>query len=235
MKDARARHAAEIPVWYSWTLHACCDVVFALGVIAFAISRLENLTWVESLALPIGFVWANVGEYFLHRYPMHRPLWPLRFAYDRHAVVHHTVFTHEDMGMRSPRELRWVLFPAFTVPGLVLGMLPVALAVGTLVTPNAGWLTLVVTASYYLLYEFLHTAYHLPPDAWLARRPSIAFLRRLHQTHHHPRLMARANFNVTFPLSDSLFGTWRRSAPEPRDSASAPARDMAEGIAEPTV
>jgi len=228
MKDARARHAAEIPAHYRWALHALCDVAFAAAVIAFAVSRLQDLTWTESLALPIGFLWANVGEYFLHRYPMHRPLWPLRFAYDRHAVIHHTVFTHEDMGMRSPRELRWVLFPAFTVPGLVIGMLPIAFAVGSLVTPNAGWLTLVVTASYYLLYEFLHTAYHLPPGAWLARRPAIAFLRKLHQTHHHPSLMARANFNVTFPLSDALFGTRRRTVPASRAPADAPVPVRAE-------
>ena len=215
MNAARARYRDEIPGYYVWWLHAACDVVFALAVVLFAISRLENLTVIEACAVPVGFLWANVGEYFLHRYPMHRPMWPLRFAYDRHAVLHHSVFTHEDMGMRSPRELRWVLFPAFTVPGLVIGMLPVALAVGLLVTPNAGWLALVVTASYYLLYEFLHTAYHLPADTWLARRKAIAFLRKQHQTHPHPQLMTRCNFNVTFPLTDRLMGTWTRTGPTP--------------------
>jgi sterol desaturase/sphingolipid hydroxylase (fatty acid hydroxylase superfamily) len=210
---ARARYYEQIPARYCWWLHAAIDVAFASAVIVFAVFRLENLSFLEALALPVGLLWANVGEYFLHRYPMHRPMWPLRFAYDRHAVIHHSVFTHEDMGMRSPRELRWVLFPAFTVPGLVIGMLPVAAAVGVLVSPNAGWLTLVVTATYYLLYEFLHTAYHLPADSWLARRRSIAFLRKQHQTHHHPQLMARCNFNVTFPITDALIGTWTRDVP----------------------
>jgi sterol desaturase/sphingolipid hydroxylase (fatty acid hydroxylase superfamily) len=215
VNSARIRYSREIPSRYCWWLHAAADFSFALAVIAFAVSRVENLTAVEALALPVGLLWANVGEYFLHRYPMHRPMWPLRFAYDRHAVIHHAVFTHEDMGMQSPRELRWVLFPAFTVPGLVIGMLPVAAAVGWLVSPNAGWLALVVTATYYLLYEFLHTAYHLPATSWLARRKSIAFLRRQHQTHHHPQLMARCNFNVTFPITDALIGTWARDAELP--------------------
>jgi hypothetical protein len=220
MNAARARYASEIPAYYRWWLHISLDLLFAIGVIAFAVSRLENLTAVEALALPVGFVWANVGEYFLHRYPMHRPLGPIRYPYERHAVLHHSVFTHEDMGMRSPRELRWVLFPAFTVPGLIIGMLPIAALVGVLVTPNAGWLALVVTASYYLLYEFLHTAYHLPATSWLARRRLIAFLRTQHQTHHHPRLMARCNFNVTFPLTDSIIGTWQRTLPaaSPREA-----------------
>ena len=219
MSTTRARYREQIPARYCWWLHATLDFSFALAVIAFAVSRLENLSVVEALALPVGLLWANVGEYFLHRYPMHRPMWPLRFAYDRHAVIHHSVFTHEDMGMRSPRELRWVLFPAFTVPGLVIGMLPIAALVGVLVSPNAGWLALVVTATYYLLYEFLHTAYHLPAHTWLARRRSIAFLRKQHQTHHHPQLMARCNFNVTFPITDALIGTWARDV-----AAAAPAR-----------
>jgi sterol desaturase/sphingolipid hydroxylase (fatty acid hydroxylase superfamily) len=92
-------------------------------------------------------------------------------------------------------------------------MVPIAAGVGALITANAGWLTLLVTASYYLLYEFLHTAYHLPANTWLARWRAIAFLRKLHQTHHHPRLMTHCNFNVTFPITDAALGTWRRDLP----------------------
>ena len=131
-------------------------------------------------------------------------------SYERHGVIHHSYFTHDSMGMDSMRDLRWVLFPAFSVPLLVVAMIPVATAVGTLVSTNAGWLTLMVTASYYAMYEFLHTAYHMPPSTWLGRRRVIALLRQVHRTHHDPELMTRANFNVTFPLTDALLGTWIR-------------------------
>jgi hypothetical protein len=213
MNEARTRFAAEISPRYCWQLHLAIDFLVAIAVIVFSLSQLQPLATFEIVALPLALLGANVGEYFLHRYPMHRPMWPLRFAHYRHAVVHHAVFTHEDMGLQSPRELRWILFPAFTVPGLVLGMLPIAWLIGTLVSVNAGWLSLVVTASYYLLYEFLHTAYHLPAHTWLAQRKVIAYLRKLHQTHHHPSLMERRNFNVTFPVSDAIFGTWQRTLP----------------------
>ena len=199
---ARERYLSLTPAHYTWWLHLTIDLGLPALIIAFAISQIDALTAAEALALPIGFLAANIGEYLLHRYPMHRPLWP-RMAYDRHAVVHHSVFTHESMGLDSMRDLRWILFPAFTVPGLVLLMIPIAWSVGALVSTNAGWLALIVMASYYSLYEFLHTAYHLPTESWLGRRRLIAYLRRVHQTHHDPTLMSRWNFNVTFPVTDA--------------------------------
>jgi len=209
--DARHRYMAEVPASYRWPVHVMLDLALAGAVLVYAIASLRAVTGAELMAVPVGLLSANVAEYLLHRYPMHRPMWPLRFAYRRHGVVHHSVFTYEDMGMRSPRELRWVLFPVFTVPGLLLMMLPIAAATGAAVSANAGWLTLAVTSGYYLLYELLHTAYHLPRDSSVARQPLIAWLRSLHQVHHDPRLMTRYNFNVTLPIADALFGTWRRT------------------------
>mgnify|MGYP001499167400 CR=1 FL=1 len=41
--------------------------------------------------------------------------------------------------------------------------------------------------------------------------PLIGRLKRLHQAHHDPRLMARYNFNITYPVCDVVFGTlWRK-------------------------
>jgi len=37
-------------------------------------------------------------------------------------------------------------------------------------------------------------------------------LRRLHTTHHDPRYMQRHNFNITFPICDAIFGTYRRGS-----------------------
>jgi len=207
MDAARQRYQQRIPAHYTWWLHIAIDVSLAGGTIAFALSRLRPLAGHELLAVPIAFLAANVAEYFLHRYPMHRPI-PPRYVYERHAVIHHSYFTDASMGLESMRDLRWVLFPAFTVPLLVVAMLPIASAVGALVSPNAGWLTLAVTAAYYVLYEFLHTAYHLPPESFLGRLAPIRYLRRLHRDHHNPLLMDRYNFNVTFPICDAIFSTW---------------------------
>ena len=226
MSGARERYRLEISPYYVWWLHLSVDLLLPAAVIAYAASRLGPVTGWEAAALPIGVLVANVVEYILHRYPLHRPLWP-RFAYERHAVVHHAYFTNRDMDMETMRDLRWVLFPAFTVPGLILMMIPIAAATGALTTPNTGWMTLIVTAGYYLLYELLHTAYHLPAGNPIGRWRVVRYLRRLHQTHHDPKLMDICNFNVTIPITDALVGTWQRepgTADRPARSATQASR-----------
>jgi len=52
--------------------------------------------------------------------------------------------------------------------------------------------------------------YHLPTRYAVARWPLVGRLRRLHQDHHDPRLMARYNFNITCPIGDRLLGTLYR-------------------------
>jgi sterol desaturase/sphingolipid hydroxylase (fatty acid hydroxylase superfamily) len=211
VSDYRRRIQQQIAASYKWWLHLSIDLGLAGAVLGFALWHVERPSAVELAALPAAFFVANLVEYLLHRHPMHRPLRP-RLIYQRHGVVHHSYFTHESMGWDSPRDLRWILFPAYTVPVLVVVMIPVALGIGALITPNAGWLSLAVTSAYYLTYEFLHTAYHLPPSHSLARNRVISALRRAHRTHHDPRLMTHVNFNVTFPVCDILFGTYRAAS-----------------------
>ena len=85
--------------------------------------------------------------------------------------------------------------------------LPVALLLAMLATPNVAWLFAATSLGYFLNYEFLHLAYHLPPAHRLARSKLIGRLKRLHEAHHDPQLMTRYNFNITYPLGDWLFGT----------------------------
>ncbi|MBC8293847.1 MAG: sterol desaturase family protein [Proteobacteria bacterium] len=209
MAETRKSLQSEISANYRWWQHVATDLLLAGAVVAFALSRIEGLTAADLTTIPLAFLVANLGEYLLHRFPMHRPM-PPREIYRRHTLCHHVFFTQDRMGMDSLRDLRWILFPAYSVPGLVLIMIPVAATVGALATANAGWLCLVVTACYYLMYEFLHTAYHLSPEGFIGRQRAIAYLRTLHQDHHDPRLMGSWNFNITFPIWDIIIGTWYR-------------------------
>jgi hypothetical protein len=208
---ARKQLQAEIPGHYRWYVHVGLDLLMAGAVVTFAASHLDSPTLAELSAIPIAFLTANLGEYLLHRYPMHCP-GISRAIYYRHTVCHHSFFTDTDMGIDSMSDLRWVLFPAVTVPLLVLLMVPVALVVGAAVSPNAGFLSLIVTASYYLFYEFLHTAYHVRSGSWLGKNRAIAHLRGLHQSHHDRSLMSSSNFNITFPIFDALLGTRARQS-----------------------
>ena len=115
-------------------------------------------------------------------------------------------------GNRKPqRALVSVLIPALGVLGIVLLAVPVALAAGLAVSPNVGWLFLMTSAVYVVGYELSHLAYHLPESSFVYRLPLLRTLREHHARHHLPGLMQKANFNVTIPLGDFLFGTFASS------------------------
>ena len=112
------------------------------------------------------------------------------------------------MPVDSPRDFRALLFPPVLVV-FFFGLfgVPVWLLLDAAVSANVAWLFVASALAYFLNYEILHTAYHLPPTHWLARLPGVSRLAWLHRAHHDPRLMASRNFNISYPLCDWLFGT----------------------------
>jgi hypothetical protein len=135
----------------------------------------------------------------------------MRILYERHTLQHHHFFTHEAMAYESSRDFKMVLFPPvmlFFFLGVVAA--PAGALLFALVSPNAGWLYVLVAMSYFLTYEWLHFAYHLDERSRLGGSPLIRALRRHHQAHHDLALMGNWNFNITFPISDLVFGTYYR-------------------------
>jgi len=196
------------PHYRGW-LHFGFTTTGSLLAIGVAASRLHGVTALEWLTLPLGFVVANVVEYLAHKGPMHRPRAGLGFLYQRHTREHHHFFTHDAMECESSRDFKMVLFP----PALLfffLGMItaPIALMLGALFSANVGWLFVLLGASYFLTYEWLHFSYHQPSDSAIGRLGVVRALRRHHQAHHDKALMGKWNFNITFPISDRLFGTY---------------------------
>jgi hypothetical protein len=203
--------ATLIPAGYRGQWHAL--FTFGVGglVLLACLWQLEAVRPLEWLAVPLSLAYANLTEYLGHRYPMHRPFRGLGLVYKRHAGQHHRFFTHEAMPVDSPRDFRALLFP----PVLVIfffGLfgVPVWFLLDWAVSANVAWLFIASALAYFLNYEILHTAYHLPETHWLARLSLVKKLRWLHQAHHDPKLMSRFNFNITYPLGDWLFGTLYR-------------------------
>jgi hypothetical protein len=201
----------EIPLRYDGRLHLA--FTFGVGSLAFALCllQLEHVRALEWLAVPLAWLYANLAEYLGHRFPMHRPFRGLGLVYRRHAGQHHRFFNHEAMPLDDLRDLRAVLFPPLLVVFFfgVFGT-PVALLLAALFSANVAWLFLATALFYFMNYEVLHLAYHLPDAHPLARVAVVRQLRWLHRTHHDPRLMARYNFNISYPLFDALFRTLRR-------------------------
>jgi sterol desaturase/sphingolipid hydroxylase (fatty acid hydroxylase superfamily) len=163
--------------------------------------------------VPLFWAVANVFEWTMHRFPMHRPLQP-RILYTNHAIHHHRAFDGAAQEIRTIRDLSVVMMPWYTLVFVFLMASPIAFAAALLGgTPLAG-VFLVAAVLYFLLYELIHTLHHLSPAQLsvlpLGKSRAVAALRRQHHAHHQLGRMTEINFNVTFPLADLLFGTLER-------------------------
>lgn len=210
-EDRRERIRSEelraIPSWYNPYAHLAATTGTGLVVLAIAIAKLHAPSALEWLVVPLVLVVSNWFEWRVHKHVLHRRRWPVQFIYDRHTPMHHMVFVEGDMALRSPREMRLVLMPAFGIALIVVLTAPFAGAVAWLWSANAGWLFLVTASLYMVSYELFHLAYHLPENSLIGRIALVRVLRRHHARHHEPRLMQRYNFNVTLPLFDWLLRT----------------------------
>lgn len=207
--EFRAAYRAEhVGPGYRGRLHLAFTSLLCLAVIAGCLAALENVRSLEWLAVPLTFLYANLVEYFGHRGPMHHPRPGLRLVYERHARQHHRFFTDRRMAFEGPRDYKAVLFPPVLIVFYLAGFaLPAGLVLAWLAGDNVALLFVATAVAYFLNYEWLHFAYHAPRDARVSRLPGMATLRRLHTRHHDPRFMQRANFNITYPIGDWLFGT----------------------------
>jgi hypothetical protein len=207
--EYRARYRREhIGPRYSGQAHLAFAVLFSLGGIAVCAWLLDGVQPLEWLTIPLAFLYANLVEYSGHRWVMHRKVRGLGLVYERHAGQHHRFFTDQHMALEGWRDCKVVLFPAVLMVFYFGAFaVPLGLLLAWLATANVALLFVIVALGYYLNYELLHLAYHLPEGSRLLRLPFLMRLRRLHHRHHEPALMAQANFNITYPIGDWVFGT----------------------------
>lgn len=224
-----SRHAyrnellSRVPRWYSPWGHLALPGLAGLALVALALSRLEDLRAWQLALVPVFLALGNAIEWHAHRGLLHRRTRFLEVLYVRHTPQHHGVFTADDMAIRSPRELKLVLLPAYGVLAIFAVSFPVAFAFAAAGQPNLAALWVASVVTYVLAYEWLHLAYHLPETHPVSRLRAIRRLRRHHQLHHAPHLMQRWNFNVTLPLWDHVKGTVHRGHPAQAPAGARPA------------
>ncbi len=207
-RDAlRAKLVARIPSWYRPWVHVAFPSFVGLGLATAACLLLRDVHAWQLLMVPLAFVLINAGEWRIHRDVLHKRTPPLQLLYERHTPEHHMVFLTDDMAMRSTREFRLVLIPAYGIFAALIGALPVPIVLALCGQWNLAMLFLATAMVYVVSYEQLHLAYHLPPTSFIGRLRLIAFLRRHHAIHHSPERMQKWNFNVTIPLWDFVRGT----------------------------
>jgi hypothetical protein len=207
-EEVRARWAAEIPWWYWPWGHLAFPSIFGVLVIAFAIRSIHDLRPWQAVMVPLVLLVSNAFEWRVHKNVLHHRQWPLTELYDQHTPNHHRVYVTSDMVIRSSREFRFVLMPFWAIVAILCLNAPITGGLVLAGQPNLAALYVVTTTAYVLSYEWLHLAYHLPPESIVGRM--VGTLRRHHATHHDPSLMQRWNFNVTVPLWDWVRGTIHR-------------------------
>jgi hypothetical protein len=201
----------HVPPGYQGWRHLLFTFGIGGAAVVAAILQLEQVHPLEWLAIPLTFLYTNFAEYWGHRGPMHHLKRGLRLVYERHTRQHHRFFTDQRMELDGLRDLRAVLFPPVLMIFFFTAFaLPMGLLLAWVASPNVAWLYIATSLGYFLNYEFLHMAYHLPASHPVARWPLVGRLKGLHQAHHDPRLMAHYNFNITYPIFDAVFGTLRR-------------------------
>jgi hypothetical protein len=228
--ELRAKVNAAAPPSYRPALHLLIPMTIGAAMIAAALLTLRRFEPWQLAIVPLALVVLNAGEWRVHRDLLHKRTWPLEFLYDRHTPEHHMIFVTEDMALRSSREFRLVLIPAWGVVVSFVSALPIPAVLAAFGQWNMGVFWLVTTMLYVLSYEWLHLSFHLPTDTFLGRRKLIAILRRHHAIHHDPTLMQKWNFNVVVPLWDVVRGTvWREKNGNANASANENANANANG------
>lgn len=204
----RIRWVASAPSWYNGHVHFAAPSLFGLTVIVLSIVWLRDLRAVELSTVPLVYLMANAIEWRAHRDLLHHrhPLAPV--LYDRHTPMHHILYITEDMSVRSVAEWRLVLIPSYGIMLIFLINAPIGLGLWFLGLHNVALLYIATAVGYVVSYEWLHLAYHQPPESFVGRLALVRVLRKHHAIHHDPRLMQRYNFNVTVPLWDLVRRTY---------------------------
>lgn len=209
--ELREELLSRIPWWYAPWMHLAFPAAVGIAIAAFALSRIEGLHAWQLACVPLFLAFGNAVEWHAHRGVLHRRTRFLDVLYVRHTPQHHAVYVADDMAIRSVRELKLILLPAWGVLAILALTSPITVAFLRFGQPNLGALWVASVVAYVLGYEWLHLLYHLPEQSLLGRLWLVRTLRRHHQLHHAPHLMQRWNFNVTLPLWDHVRGTVYRA------------------------
>ncbi len=203
----RDDYRAKISRWYVGPVHVLMIYLIGGAGIWYFVQQISNAAWYEWLIVPVAFTSANVFEWWIHKYIMHRPVKGFMGIYKRHTLAHHQFFTDHEPTVDSMRDFRIVFFPPYALAAFMSGSAIAAFVLNLLGLGNAGWLLLITNTALYLNYEFFHFCCHVRDDSIVRHIPLINSIRRHHIAHHNTAIMMERNFNLTYPVADCLFGT----------------------------
>lgn len=160
----------------------------------------------------LGIIFSSFFEWLLHRFLMHKPLGPLRYPFERHALIHHRIFRADESYHLQNRADQYTIPMAWWNGPVLIAACAVPFVVAAAIWGTWGLVcgAVVSFVVYYGAYEYMHWCMHLPKRRRLEKSWLFHRLNGHHLLHH--RYMNR-NFNVVLPLADLLLGTLLRRSP----------------------
>lgn len=188
--------------------------VVALMIIIFTLSSLLDIHKpMELIGIPFYFLFCNLFEYLFHRFPMHHKMPGLSAVY-HHLTIHHNFYANDLYYYETSQDYYAVIIPYYVWMHILASSSFISLLIYLSLSLNQAILFSVTVASYYLMYEILHFSYHAPRNSWIKKISLVRHLSSFHLTHHKTELMAKYNFNITFPIFDQLLRTVYRDTAE---------------------
>ncbi len=183
-------------------------VVFSIAILASVLSSLLISNWNISylILFPFYFLFANLIEYVIHRFPMHKPMKGFDFLFE-HVTVHHSFYNENYAYHKDPRDYFAVFLPLQYLTFITLIIFATAYVIYLVGGRDHGLFFIFFAYLYYLAYEILHFSYHANEDSLIKKIPFIKSWGQMHLDHHETKLMTTHNFNISFPVYDYIFGT----------------------------
>jgi hypothetical protein len=203
-ENRRTDIVSKIPFGYDYLLHMILPSGTALIGFVLSILLMTQFSWWMPLAFA-GMFFVFFGfEWYFHKNILHQRFPFIESIYEKHELAHHLIFVDQDMAIRDKREIYYVLIPYLAfILAFTIVVFPVAFIIGWF-SWNLAMLYLAAAFLFYLTYEWLHFAYHMPQTDGI---PVFRLLKKHHEIHHNTRNMKRYNFNVTVPVFDAIMGT----------------------------
>ncbi|MBI3515121.1 MAG: fatty acid hydroxylase family protein [Proteobacteria bacterium] len=203
----RADYRERVAPLYSGPLHVFMIYAIGLSGIWYFVQQIHQPTLIDFLIVPATFLAANIFEWWIHRYVMHRPRKGFMGIYKRHTLAHHQFFTDQEWTIDTTRDYRITFFPPYALVAFMTLSIAPAWVASQIWSTNAAWLLMCTTAGIYLNYEFFHLCCHLKEGWFVRTMPFVNTIRRHHVAHHNTAIMMEKNFNLTYPIADWLFAT----------------------------
>lgn len=195
-----------IPISYHDTLHAFIPTFVGLAVIIISLLTICQFSfWMVPLVILTLFSCFGF-EWYVHKHVLHMPWKWLESIHVKH-MAHHILYTNADMTMRDRKELYFILMPSYAIFVILILVTPIVAGLALTFGPDIARIVLATLSGFFLTYEWLHYAYHHPPNTFISNLKLIKILRNHHLKHHNPRKMQHYNFNVTLPVFDWIMKT----------------------------